>query len=202
MPTRQVRSCPPKIFVQILDQDTQFRINCLPATLLSDKICGAKWLSVFPENPKVHGVQNLSAVIIRSEIEHGFPVALLKGTLCSNMRVGTMGGIAAKHFAHPDSRSIAFIGAGEQARMHLVAMKKVIPDIEECRVAAKREDEEQRFVSEMGPLIPDLRFVTAATDLRRAAEGADILVTATSAQAPLLKAAWVKPGSFYSHVGG
>jgi hypothetical protein len=31
---------------------------------------------------------------------------------------------------------------------------------------------------------------------------ADILVTATSAQAPLLKASWMKPGSFYSHVGG
>ena len=33
-------------------------------------------------------------------------------------------------------------------------------------------------------------------------EGADILVTATSAQAPLLKAAWMKPGAFYSHIGG
>ena len=31
---------------------------------------------------------------------------------------------------------------------------------------------------------------------------ADIIVTATSAQAPLLKAEWVKPGAFYSHVGG
>jgi ornithine cyclodeaminase/alanine dehydrogenase-like protein (mu-crystallin family) len=31
---------------------------------------------------------------------------------------------------------------------------------------------------------------------------ADILVTATSAQAPLLQAEWMKPGSFYSHVGG
>ncbi len=27
-------------------------------------------------------------------------------------------------------------------------------------------------------------------------------LTATSAQAPLLKAAWVKPGAFYSHIGG
>jgi ornithine cyclodeaminase/alanine dehydrogenase-like protein (mu-crystallin family) len=32
--------------------------------------------------------------------------------------------------------------------------------------------------------------------------GADILVTATSAQAPLLKAEWMKPGAFYSHIGG
>ena len=40
------------------------------------------------------------------------------------------------------------------------------------------------------------------SDLQAAVQDADVIVTATSAQAPLLKAAWVKPGSFYSHVGG
>ncbi len=134
LPTGQVRSCFPKKIVQIFDQDTQSRINCLPATLPSEKICGVKWVSVFPENPRVHGIQNLSAVIILSEIEHGFPIALLEGILCSNMRVGAMGGIAAKHFARPDSRSIAFRGAGERAKMHLVAMMKVIPAASACRV--------------------------------------------------------------------
>lgn len=192
----------PEKIVQIFDQETQERINCLPATLLSEKICGVKWVSVFPENPEHHGVQNLSAVIILSEIEMGFPVALLEGTLCSNMRVGAMGGIAAKHFARRDSRTIAFIGAGEQAKMHLVAMKKAVPAIEECRVASKFEHEERQFVEEMEPLFPDLRFSPAGTDLQRATEGADVLVTATSAQAPLLKAAWMQPGAFYSHVGG
>ena len=192
----------PEKIVQIFNQDTQARINCLPATLLPEKVCGVKWVSVFPENPEVHGVQNLSAVMILSEIEHGFPLALLEGTLCSNMRVGTMGGIAAKYLARQDSQSIAFIGAGEQAKMHLVAMKQAVPALAECRVAAKYEHEEEQFVREMKPLFPDLRFVATGTDLRQAADGADILVTATSAQAPLLKAAWVKPGAFYSHVGG
>ena len=121
----------PEKIVQIFNQDTQERINCLPATLLAAKICGVKWVSVFPANPEKHGVQNLSAIIILSEIERGFPIALLEGTLCSNMRVGAMGGIAAKHFARRDSGTIAFIGAGEQAKMHLVAMKKAVPSIEE-----------------------------------------------------------------------
>ena len=40
------------------------------------------------------------------------------------------------------------------------------------------------------------------TDFEGAVRGADIIVTATSAQAPLLKADWMKTGSFYSHVGG
>ena len=52
-------------------------------------------------NPVKHGLQNLSAVIILSEIEHGFPVAYMEGTLCSNMRVGAMGATAAKHLARP-----------------------------------------------------------------------------------------------------
>lgn len=192
----------PEKVVQIFNEDTQERINCLPATLLPEKICGAKWVSVFPFNPEKYDQQNLSAVFILSEIEKGFPIAFMDGTLCSNMRVGAMGGIAARHFARPDSKSIAFIGAGEQAKMHLIAMKTVFPGLEECRVSAKYDHEEQQFIDEMATLFRDMRFSAAHTNAQRAIEGADILVTATSAQAPLLKAAWIKPGTFYSHIGG
>lgn len=192
----------PEKIVQIFDPVVQDRINCLPATLLDEKICGVKWVSVFPRNPKLYDVQNLSAIFILSEIEKGFPVAVMEGTLASNMRVAAMGGIAAKHLARKDSQSIGFIGAGEQAKMHLLAMKVVRPGLKECRVAAKTLDEEKQFIDELSPLIPDMKFTAANTRPRDAMEGADILVTATSAQAPLLKAEWMKPGAFYSHVGG
>ena len=82
----------PEKIVQIFDDSTQERINCLPATLLPEKICGVKWVSVFPNNPVAYGMQNLSAVVVLSEIEKGFPIAFMDGTLCSNMRVGAMGG--------------------------------------------------------------------------------------------------------------
>ena len=192
----------PDKIVQIFNQDTQERINCLPATLLPEKVCGMKWVSVFPPNPEKYGLQNLSAVFILSEIEHGFPIAFMDGTLCSNMRVGAMGGIAAKHFARPDSRSIGFIGAGEQAKMHLIAMKIALPTLEMCRVSAKYAHQEEQFIAEMESLFPDIQFFAANTKAHVAMQDADILVTATSAQAPLLKAAWMKPGTFYSHIGG
>lgn len=70
----------------------------------------------FPRNPKRFDVQNLSAIFILSEIEKGFPIAVMEGTLASNMRVAAIGAIAAKHLARKDSRSIGFIGAGEQAK--------------------------------------------------------------------------------------
>ena len=105
----------PDKIVQIFNDETQERINCLPATFVKDRICGVKWVSVFPPNPTKFGIQNLSAVVILSEIEHGFPIAFMEGTLCSNMRVGAMGGIAARHLARPGSRVIGLNGSGEQA---------------------------------------------------------------------------------------
>lgn len=192
----------PEKIVQIFNQDTQERINCLPATFLPEKICGVKWVSVFPPNPVKHGLQNLSAVIILSEIETGFPVAFMEGTLCSNMRVGAMGGIAAKYLSREDSEVIGFIGSGEQAKMHLIAMKTARPSLKECRIGAKTDEEEAQFIREMSALLPQMEFVAAGTNLQKATDGADIIVTATSAQAPLLKAEWMKPGAFYSHVGG
>ncbi len=156
----------PEKIVQIFNQDTQERINCLPATFLPEKICGVKWVSVFPPNPVKHGLQNLSAVIILSEIETGFPIAFMEGTLCSNMRVGAMGAIAAKHLAREDSEVIGFIGSGEQAKMHLIAMKTVRPGLKECRIGAKTDDEEAQFIREMSPLMPGMDFVAAGTDLQ------------------------------------
>ena len=192
----------PEKIVQIFNDETQERINCLPATFKKRKICGVKWVSVFPPNPVLHGIQNLSAVIILSEIEHGFPIAFMEGTLCSNVRVGTMAALAAKYLANEDSEVIGFIGAGEQAKMHLISLKTAIPSLKTCRVAAKLPDEEKQFVHEMSSILPTMQFEQANSDLEKATSGSDIIVTATSAQAPLLKAEWVKPGAFYSHVGG
>ena len=192
----------PEKIVQIFDQSSQDRINCLPATLLDEKICGVKWVSVFPRNPQLHDAQNLSAMFVLSEIEKGFPIAVMEGTLASNMRVAAMGGVAAKHLSREDSEVIGFIGAGEQAKMHLLSMKSVRPSLKECRVAAKTNKEEQQFIEELSPLFPEMNFVATNTHGRAAMEDADILVTATSTQAPLLKASWMKPGAFYSHIGG
>ena len=93
-------------------------------------------------------------------------------------------------------------GSGEQAKMNLLAMKSVRPGLAECRVSAKTVEEERQFVRELTPILTDMDLVAAETDSAWAMSESDILVTATSAQAPLLQAAWMKPGSFYSHVGG
>lgn len=192
----------PDKIVQIFNDETQERINCLPATLLDDKICGVKWVSVFPPNPRRYGTQNLSAIIVLSELEKGYPICVMDGTLCSNMRVAAMGSVAADQLARRDAEVIGFIGAGEQAKMTFLGMMSVRPGLKECRVAAKEAYEEQGFIRDLSPMFPQVRFIACDTDLQKSVSGADIIVTATSAQAPLLKAAWIKKGAFCNHIGG
>lgn len=192
----------PDKIVQIFNEETQDRINCLPATLLDEKICGVKWVSVFPGNPAKYGTQNLSAIMVLSEIEKGYPICVMDGTLCSNIRVAAMGALAAQQMARKNVETIGFIGAGEQAKMHLLGMKTVRPSLKKCYVASKFSEEEKGFIANLQPLLPDMEFVACNTVLKDAVVDADIIVTATSAQAPLLKAAWIKKGAFYSHIGG
>ena len=199
---KQGRILFPDKIVQIFDEATQDRINCLPATLLDDQICGVKWVSVFPGNPRKYGTQNLSAITVLSKIDKGYPICVMDGTLCSNIRVAAMGALAAEQLSRPDSKTIGFIGAGEQAKMHLLGMKSVRPGLERCYVAAKYPEEEQDFIRSLRPILPDMEFVACDTALKDAITPSDIIVTATSAQAPLLKAAWIRPGTFYSHIGG
>ena len=94
---------------QIFDQNTQNRINCMPATIIPDKVSGMKWVSVFPANaPK--GVQNVSGILLLSEIETGFPVAVIDGTLETRVRTAAVGTVAAKYLAPKNPRTIGFLG--------------------------------------------------------------------------------------------
>ena len=188
--------------VQIFDEQLQSRINCLPATLLDEKVCGMKWISVFPGNPKLFGLMNQSAVILLSSLETGFPIVFMEGTLCSNMRTAAVGSCAAKFLAQKNSEVIGFIGAGEMARMHLVGMKSVLPKLKVCKVASRTEKTENEFVAQMSPLYPDIKFIPCHGNYEFAARESDVIVTAISGQSPLLHGAWCKKGSFYCHVAG
>ena len=192
---------PDKVSV-IFEQKSQNRINCLPAGLVRDNVYGMKWVSVFPGNPHKYGLQNLSAVIVLSELQHGFPKAFMEGTLCSNLRTAATSAVAAKYLAKKDSKVIGFIGAGAQAKSHLMAMLSVFPSIKECKVSSRTSQTEQRFISQMKRLYPQVKFIACNSSFEKAARNSDIIVTAISGQEKLLQGEWISSGTFYCHVGG
>ena len=186
---------------QIFDEQTQNRINCMPATLINEKICGMKWVSVFPSNaPK--GVQNVTGIMLLSELETGFPISVIDGTLSTKMRTAAVGCTAAKYLAPSKVDTIGIIGAGEEARMHFTLLKHMFPTIKECRVSSLNTEIEQGFIDKFKGIVPEVKFVTCNNDSHKCASGADIIVTAISAQSPVLKAADITKGGLYIHVGG
>lgn len=186
---------------QIFDEKTQNRINCMPATLIEEKICGMKWVSVFPSNaPK--GVQNVTGIMLLSELETGFPIAVIDGTLSTKMRTAAVGCTAAKYLAPSKVETIGIIGAGEEARMHFTLLKHMFPTIKECRVSSLNTEIEQQFIDKFKEIVPDVKFVTCNNDSYKCASFADIIVTAISGQCPVLKASDITKGGLYIHVGG
>lgn len=192
---------PEKVSV-VFDQVTQNRINCLPAAIKSEKVYGMKWVSVFPGNPHKLGKANLTAVYILSELESGYPIAFMEGSLCSNLRTAAVGGLAAKYLARSDAKVIGFIGAGEQAKAHLLAMKAACPALQKCYVASRTTSSEDLFVTQMRRFCPGMIFEKCSGDHKKAVAQADIIVTAISGQEKILQAEWIKDGAFYCHVAG
>lgn len=187
---------------QIFDEKTQDRINCMPATILSKKVCGMKWVAVFPPNPTLYQLPNLNATILLSEIRTGYPLAIMDGTLCSDLRTAAISGIAAKYLAIKNATTIGYIGSGEQAKMNFLAMMSVMPSIKTCKVASRRKESEIRFINQLKKLYPNIEYISCDSDYSVAAKDSDIIVTAVSCQRPLLQAEWLKEGALYCHVGG
>ena len=186
---------------QIFDETTQNRINCMPATLINDKICGMKWVSVFPSNA-AKGIQNVTGVMLISELETGFPIAIIDGTLSTKMRTAAVGCVAAKYLAPSVVRTIGIIGAGEEARMHFTLLKHLFPSIRECRVSSLNLEIEQGFIDKFKDNVRDVHFIACDNDSYHCANDADIIVTAISDQCPVLKAQDITKGGLYIHVGG
>lgn len=199
--TGQKKCILPDKISQIFDGSVQTRINCMPATLLEEKVSGMKWVSVFPTNSK-KGIKNVSGAVLLSEIRTGKLLCLCSATVLTALRTAAVGAVAAKYLAPRKVDTIGFIGGGEEAKFHLIQIKKMFPQIRYCKIASRTSVSEKRFVEEMSACYPQITFLKCGSNFQNAVKGADIVVTATSSQEQLLQTDWIEPGMLYIHVGG
>lgn len=176
------------------------RVNAMPAYVGGDfDVCGIKWISGFPQNPRKHNLPRGLGLLVINDAWTGVPLAIMDATLISAMRTGAVTGVGAKYLARPDSEVVALIGAGVQARTQLEALKAVLPGLRQARAYDLWPEASRAFAAEMGPQLG--MEVTAVDSARAAVEGADVVVTVTVADEPIVKDAWMKAGSLFVHVG-
>ena len=79
-----------------------------------------------PENPR-HGFPQINGLIVLLDSRTGVPVAVLDGNWITAVRTAGASALVARRLARPESRTMAFIGAGVQARSHLGLFVDLFP---------------------------------------------------------------------------
>ncbi len=158
---------------------------------------GAKLISVFPENFD-KGVQSHQGLVVLFDPDNGAPVCVLHAGELTAIRTAAASAVATDALARADSRRLAILGYGEQAETHARAIRKV-RDIEAITVWGRSPDRAAAFASRMQA---ELGLpVALSPDVESAVAKADIICTVSSASEPILKGAWVRPGTHLNLVG-
>jgi ornithine cyclodeaminase len=158
---------------------------------------GLKAICVFSGNPAKGKDAHQGAVLLFSA-ETGELVAMMNASAITAIRTAAVSGVATDLLARADAGNLAIIGSGVQARSHLVAMSEV-REIKRCRVASRRLEHAQSFAKEMRP---DCSFPLEPVEtVEEALDGADLIVTATSAVEPIVRREWISAGAHLNLVG-
>jgi alanine dehydrogenase len=153
---------------------------------------GLKWVNVHPENQKL-GLPTVMAIVIYSDPETGYPLAILDATELTAYRTGAAGAIASKYLARKDSKSLGLIGAGKQAQTQLLAHSEFF-NFSEILVYDRSPAASSRFKS----LFPNLPIKIVSLE---EACGADIVCTLTPTRTPFLKLSWLRSGTHINAIG-
>jgi ornithine cyclodeaminase/alanine dehydrogenase-like protein (mu-crystallin family) len=163
-------------------------LGAMPAYLPSAGLA-CKLVSLFPENRDRHTHQALICVF---DPTNGTPVALMDGTYITATRTAAGSALATRLLAREDTRVLAILGAGVQARTHADALRRVRP-FEEIRVASRDAARAQQLADELGAEV--------AGSFEDAVRGADVVAATTHATEPVVLRDWLAPGAHVNSVG-
>ena len=158
---------------------------------------GLKAICVFPGNPAQGKDAHQGAVLLFSA-ETGELLAMMNASAITAIRTAAVSGVATDLLARADACYLAILGAGVQARTHLVAMSDV-RSIKRCRIASRNLRHARKLAEEMKQVCSFP--LEAVESVEEAIKGSDLLVTATTAAEPIVKREWISPGTHLNLVG-
>ncbi len=178
--------------------DAKGVMGLMPAYMSGDAAAfGLKAICVFPGNPAVGKDSHQGGVLLFSA-ETGELLAMMNASAITAIRTAAVSGVATNSLAREGACSLAILGSGVQARSHVIAMSNV-RSIKHCRIASRNFEHAQKFAAEMKQ---EVSFpIEPVATVAEALEGADLIVTATTAREPIVRREWIAPGTHLNLVG-
>lgn len=159
-------------------------------------VLGVKAVTFFPGNHAT-ALDTHQGIVVIFDAKDGRPLAICDGTEITARRTAAVSALATRLLSREDSKTLALLGSGTQARTHLEAISAVRP-IREVRVWSRNPDHARRFAdghSRAG------RSVEDAASAEDAVAEADIVCTLTASNEPVLSGEWLAAGTHVNAVG-
>ncbi len=157
---------------------------------------GVKIATVFPENAS-RGKPSVFGTYLLLDGESGEPLAAIDGVSLTLRRTAAASALASRRLSRPDSSRLAMIGAGALAP-HLIAAHAAVRPIDSVVIWNRTIGAAERLAARLDR--PGLS-VTATGNLESAVRSADIVSAATLSREPLVRGAWLRPGTHVDLVG-
>ena len=150
-----------------------------------------KVATVHPGNAAL-GLPTVNGLVALFNDQTGLPEVLLDFHLITRWKTAGDSLLAASKLARKESRDILLVGAGTVNASMVAAYGALFPGAR-FTVWNRSPERARRFADKTGARV--------AGDLRAAVEGADIICTATMAQAPVIFGDWLRPGQHLDLIG-
>ena len=188
-------SMPSRIAARV--DSAQALLAAMPAYLPGMGVLATKLVSLFPNNAGT-GIPTHQAVVLVFDHATGTPLAIIDGTSITAARTAAGSALSVELLSRPESRVLALLGIGVQARAHLDAVTRV-RRFDEIRVAGRDARRTEAFAEENSQR---LGVPIQATDsVAVACEGADVICAATHSPDPVVRWAYVSSGAHITSVG-
>lgn len=119
--------------------------------------------------------------------------AILSDRQIMNARTAAPTGVATRFHAREDSTTLAVIGSGRHAPWQVEAVLAARPRIEEIRVFSPTRANRERLARSLDARCS--QSATAVDSAREAVDQADVVITVTNANQPVIDVSWLRAGA-------
>lgn len=161
--------------------------------IAGDEVFAVKIASGFYDNPAKGLPSSTGVVLVFSALTGQMQALLADEGYLTDLRTGLGGAVASLALCRPDARRFLIVGSGTQGYWLARSLRHLAPAAD-IAIWGRNPDR-------VAALVARLEGVTIAPDLETACRRADVIVTATPANAPLVRADWVRPGCHITAIG-
>ena len=136
--------------------------------------------------------------VLLYDMESGALLSIIAARWLGALRTGATAAVATKHMANPGASRLCVSGAGEQGEtqaLNLAALMKPARIVAADQSTAALDSFAARL-REAG-----LTIDVTTTDVEAAVRDSDVVCLSTTSRAPIVKTAWVRPGTHINAIG-